>query len=333
MLSGTVPEELTNLSNLRELVLGKNMLWGSIPSEISLMENLEQVSFQDQQGRELIDGRLPDFAAARNLWYVDFSSNDLTGPIPATFFSGVRMLNASMMILLRENELTGTLPPTLLNFQDLFIDLGGNRIDSLAPAFCSKEGWMYDGVGAVGCDAILCPKGFYSDSGRQDAPDKPCLPCEGGSSQFLGQTRCHFFESEREILTQFFQATGGSRWPNAELWVSNNPICSWTGVECEGDQQDDYGVYKIDLSYNGLIGTLPLDLWSLPRLTELNLRGNDGLFVRFLGMSREITVIEVLDLANTRVESLVGLEEARHLRELNVEEVGLGGECFRSGFG
>lgn len=60
-LSGTIPKELTELSKLRELVLGKNMFWGPIPKEIDSMEQLEQVSLQDQQGRELIDGKNAKF--------------------------------------------------------------------------------------------------------------------------------------------------------------------------------------------------------------------------------------------------------------------------------
>ena len=326
-ISGTIPDELTNLANLRELVLGKNMLWGSIPTEINLMKNLEQVSFQDQQGRELIDGKLPDFASALNLWYVDFSANDLTGSIPSNFLSGMESVNASIMILLRDNELTGSLPSGLLKFSDVFIDLAGNNINSLPDAFCKKPDWMYGAVGDVGkCDAILCPKGFYSDSGRQDSPDEPCTACPSGGSPFLGQTMCQIYESEREILVNFFQRTGGVHWASSDSWGSNDPICSWTGVSCSGDLQDEEGVERIDLSFNGLVGTVPSDLWSLPQLKELKLRGNDGLTVQFAGMSSEKTMVEILDLGNTKVESLVGLDKARQLRELNVEETGLGGK-------
>ena len=324
-LSGNIPTELMLLSNLRELVLGKNMLWGPIPTQISLMENLEQVSLQDQQGRELIDGKLPDFASAKNLWYIDFSSNDLTGPLPSTLLQGMESFNVSVMILLRDNELTGSLPTSLLKFDDVFIDLSGNRIDSIPTGFCLKQDWMYGAVGDVGnCDAILCPMGSYSDSGRQDTAEEPCKPCSGGGAQYLGQTMCQVFETERDILTNFFLQTGGSEWANAASWGSNEPICSWSGVRCVGDQQDDDGVERLDLSFNGLIGTVPSDFWSLPHLTQLDLRGNDGLVVQFLGLPSD-SVIESLDLANTRLDSLIGLGKARRLRELKLDEAGLGG--------
>jgi Leucine-rich repeat (LRR) protein len=332
-LSGTIPGTLGNLLNLKELVLGKNKLFGSIPSELSALENLEEVSFQDQQGLELIEGRLPDFASARNLWYVDVSANDITGEIPMTFLSGSNALNMSVMILLRDNELTGSVPESLLKFEDVFLDLAGNMISDIPAVFCQKSDWMYGQVGEIGnCDAILCPRGYYSDSGRQDDTESPCQACPGsnGEELYLGQTMCQLSKSEREILMEFFHDTGGSQWITTGSWGSSSPICSWTGVRCVGDQQDDTGVQVINLASNGLTGTIPASLWSLPQLQEVTLSGNDDLIVLFSGVSRGNSAIEVLDLANTRVESLRGIEEAGRLRELNVEEVGLGGTCNTS---
>jgi Leucine-rich repeat (LRR) protein len=333
-LSGTLPEELTNLDNLRELVLGKNQFWGPLPNGISSMLNLEQLSLQDQQGRELIDGNLPDFAPATNLWYLDLSNNDLTGAIPVDFLAGRAASdgrNASIMILLADNDLTGDLPTGLRNFEDLFIDVAGNRIQSIPTVLCQKSKWMYGAVGDIGtCDAILCPAGFYSDSGRQDSPDEPCRVCPVGEAQFLGQTLCQVFESEREILQHLFDETGGSGWVKKESWGTNDPLCSWQGVTCVGDQQDEEGVESIDLSFNGLTGTLPSDFWSLPQLLEVSLRGNDQVVVHFVGMSKERTVIEILDLSNTHVESLEGLEDAVHVKELYLDETGLSGKFLTS---
>jgi Leucine-rich repeat (LRR) protein len=328
--TGTLPEELTNLNNLRELVLGKNSFWGPLPNGLSSMVNLEQLSLQDQQGRELIDGKLPDFSPATNLWYLDLSNNDLTGAIPVDFLAGRAQSdnrNASIMILLGDNDLTGSLPTGLKNFEDLFIDVAGNRIQSIPSVLCQKSKWMYGAVGDIGsCDAILCPAGFYSDSGRQDSLDEPCRVCPVGEAQFLGQTLCQVFESEREILQRLFDETGGSSWVKNQSWGTNDPLCSWQGVTCVGDLQDEEGVESIDLSFNGLVGTSPSDIWSLPQLLELSLRGNDQLVVHFVGMSKERTVIEILDLSNTRVESLEGLEDAVHVKELYLDETGLSGK-------
>lgn len=272
---------------------------------------------------------MPSFSSAKNLWYIDFSSNDLTGSIPSELLQGMNSFNASIMILLRDNELTGSLPTSLLKFDDLFVDLGGNRIDSIPSSFCAKKDWMYGAVGDVGtCAAILCPKGFYSDSGRQDTSDEPCKACSGGGAQYLGQTMCQVFESDRDILTNFFLETGGNNWVRNSAWGSNTPICSWSGVRCTGDQQDDDGVERIDLSFNGLVGTVPSDFWSLPQLRQVDLRGNDGLFLQFSGFPSD-SLVETLDLSNTRVLSLDGLGNARHLRELKLDEAGLCGKTIK----
>ena len=70
MLQGSLPTEIGLLANLRELVLSRNHLTGTIPSEVSSLRSLEQLSLYDQQGGGRITGKLPTFADAVNLWYV-----------------------------------------------------------------------------------------------------------------------------------------------------------------------------------------------------------------------------------------------------------------------
>jgi Leucine-rich repeat (LRR) protein len=198
-------------------------------------------------------------------------------------------------------------------------------ITDIPKAFCSKSDWMYGDVGTIGkCDAIMCPKGYYSESGRQDDIDEPCLECPGEGYQYVGQTQCQILETEREILMDLYTNTGGSNWVTSDSWGSSDPICSWAGVRCAGDQQDDDGVQSIDLSFNNLVGVVPPKLWSLPQLQTLRLNGNDNLTILFSGMSRETTALEVLDLTNTRVGSLHGLAAGK-LKELILVETGLTG--------
>ena len=64
-LSGTVPRELGNLSNLELLFLYRNELSGSIPRELGSLSNLQRLNLRD--------------------------NTDLTGPIPRTFTSLVNL--------------------------------------------------------------------------------------------------------------------------------------------------------------------------------------------------------------------------------------------------
>ncbi len=60
--------------------------------------------------------------------------------------------------------------------------------------------------------------------------------------------------TEKEALTDFYQATNGSQWLVNTNWLSNQPVGSWYGIN-NGINRDF--VYTMELSYNNLSGTLP----------------------------------------------------------------------------
>jgi hypothetical protein len=180
----------------------------------------------------------------------------------------------------------------------------------------------------AGCLAMLCPAGSFSESGRERL-ESPCVPCDGViPSPFLGQTLCKNADdtSEGLILKSIFRATGGEQWTNNTFWATDAPICSWAGISCNGDKQDDDGVEKIELSFNNMMGTLPSQVWSLSSLRELHLTGNKGLFVSFQGLSNDAASLEKLYLTQVHVQSLVGVSQAPKLTELYVAQCGLTGK-------
>jgi Leucine-rich repeat (LRR) protein len=99
--------------------------------------------------------------------------------------------------------------------------------------------------------------------------------------------------------------------------MTDSPICSWLGVECEGSSKDDKGIKSLNLESNNMIGRLPMQAWSLPFLRELNLRGNEGLHVSLLGVSK--TTVEYLYLSGTKTETLDGISHLKSLRILEVD--------------
>ena len=84
--------------------------------------------------------------------------------------------------------------------------------------------------------------------------------------------------SEKSLLIELFEATRGDSWKEHTNWKTNEPICSWYGVTCDGgpnkSDQDDEGVTRLDLSNNNLNGEIPDVLWKLPNLNHVNLRSN-----------------------------------------------------------
>ena len=126
-LSGAIPPELGDLSNLRVLNLGVNELSGGIPPELANLTNLQWL---DLELNELSGGIPPELAALTNLRELDLGSNELSGGIPPELadLTNLQWLN------LGGNELSGGIPPELAdltNLQGLY--LGGNELSGRIP--------------------------------------------------------------------------------------------------------------------------------------------------------------------------------------------------------
>ena len=78
-LTGEIPPEIGNLTNLQSLDLGENNLTGSIPPEIWNLTNLVTLILEDNQ----LTGEIPsEIGNLTNLYELWLSDNQLTGEIP-----------------------------------------------------------------------------------------------------------------------------------------------------------------------------------------------------------------------------------------------------------
>ncbi len=111
-LSGPMPRELGNLTNLTWLTLGSNNLSGSIPSEFGNLRALGLLVL----GRNNLTGPIPpELGNLVNLWSLDLSNSDLSGPIPRELGN----LASLGSLTLRKTNLTGPIPPELGNLARL----------------------------------------------------------------------------------------------------------------------------------------------------------------------------------------------------------------------
>jgi len=126
-LTGEIPSEIGNLTNLTYLNLRINQLTGSIPPEIGNLTNLEKLSLDSNQ----VTGSIPsEIGNLTNLTYLILRDNQLTGSIPPEIGN---LTNLSGLIL-NDNQLTGSIPPEIGNLTNLnFLELNNNQLTGLIP--------------------------------------------------------------------------------------------------------------------------------------------------------------------------------------------------------
>ena len=105
-LSGTIPAELGDLSELSWLLLDENQLSGTIPASLGMLSSLQYLYLDENQ----LSGTIPaSLGMLSSLQYLYLHENQLEGAIPAS----LGMLSSLKRLYLNNNQLTGTIPPEL----------------------------------------------------------------------------------------------------------------------------------------------------------------------------------------------------------------------------
>ena len=127
-LTGEIPAELGNLTNLELLYLDGNQLTGEIPAELGNLTNLEVLSLSSNQ----LTGEIPaELGNLTNLELLYLDGNQLTGEIPAELGNLTNLEGLS----LSSNQLTGEIPAELGNLTNLeLLYLDGNQLTGEIPA-------------------------------------------------------------------------------------------------------------------------------------------------------------------------------------------------------
>ena len=126
-LTGPIPRELGNLSNLTWLELGDNQLTGEIPAELSNLSNLIRLDISVNR----LTGAIPtELGSLSNLSRLSLGSNQLTGSIPWELSS----LSSLGHLSLYDNQFSGQIPRELGNLSNLVrLDLGSNQLTGPIP--------------------------------------------------------------------------------------------------------------------------------------------------------------------------------------------------------
>lgn len=336
--TGRIPAAFGDLTNLQELNLAENNFGGTIPAELNDLTNLRFLSIQreggilgttdvgirhgtsSEQGLGLI-GSLPAFDKLTSIEELYLGVNGLTGTIPFNFLGAVQDKGSLIKVDLTSNVLTGTIPASLSEFDMLALYAAGNRITGIAKSLCTKSQWLNGDVGNFACDGILCPVGTYNSIGRAGNSTPSCQACSSGSNGYLGSFKCLSSEdaqegSERATLEILYNAMDGPNWLDSTNWLDPDvSICDWFGIQCVSDTNKS--VSSIVLRKNRLKNNFPSEIYQLPNLMELNLQGNNITF-NMNGIGNAAS-LKSLDLEDTGLTSLVGINQATGLKLLRVD--------------
>ena len=126
-LTGPIPAELGQITELKELKLDRNGLAGTIPPGLGSLARLSVLDLEFNNLSGLIPAALGSLGALEDL---NLASNNLSGRVPGQLGS----LTALQSLRLSRNKLSGRIPRELASLTNLtWLDLGGNMLNGAIP--------------------------------------------------------------------------------------------------------------------------------------------------------------------------------------------------------
>lgn len=320
--TGALPQFLGSMENLQHISLGQNGFSGSIPDFSQLVE-LYHLDLSDQTANGFgLNGPVPEFTQQGQLTELFLQNNDLTGTLPSTLLGGLSSFAGDLVTIdLRSNSLTGAVPSALGRFAQLNLFLAGNEFDDLSPLLCNNNFWNDGNVGTHQCDAIMCPMGKFNSYGRAIG-EVTCSDCD--TAEYFGATFCGS-SVEKPILIELYRSTGGTSWIVDDNWLRNDDYCTWSGITCHDDGEFKGLVKEINLPDNNVVGSTPAVIWALLEgLQVFNVEQND-VIVSFDFLSSALN-LEKLVISETSTNTLNGIGGvAGSLKSLHVTNADLFG--------
>jgi len=305
-LIGEIPSEISYLTNLTNLDLGGNQLNGAIPLEIGYLTNL---TILDLGGNQLM-GEIPtEIGNLTNLTDLELGGNHLTGEIPSEIDNLVNLT----FLHLEYNQLTGEIPPEIGNLINLiWLNLVNNQLTGEIPSsICNLDmNWSNPDNFNI-YDNQLCPPypSCVEDYvGEQDTTN--CSFCDEGYTEILDipesvtvldNSNC-FYQSDLDVLQEFIDnSQDGNNPPPSYLLPIELGEQVW-----ENGRLTEFKCSTLWPTYSDyeLSGNIPLGLSSLSELIDLYLNANQ--LTSIPNNIGNLTNLNLLELGGNQITSIPG---------------------------
>jgi Leucine-rich repeat (LRR) protein len=282
-LTGVLPAELSDLSNLQELNFQNNALTGTLPSELTKLKN---VLLAIDLNTNSYSGEIPAWIGQMTeLKSLLLSFNRFSGPIP-TSFGNLKKLERLEMA---RNRLTGPIPSEIGGMENiLFIWAYENQITGSIPASVNN---------------LTKIKWFHFANNQLT-----------GTIPSLSNVNLQVFNLANNNLTGSLPSI--NHMSQLELMdLSNNGLTGAITVDFSKTPL----LENLNLSKNQLTGSIPTSLGSLPNLEKLNL-GNNSLTGNIPSQLQNLTNLKALYLNNNQLQGTwpIWLQNLTKLEVLNL---------------
>ena len=239
-LTGEIPPELANLKQLKWLTLFHNDLTGPIPPELGSLEQLQDLLLQ---WNSLSGSIPPEFGNLEQLRRLYLHYNSLSGPIPPELGNLAQLKD----VLLDGNSLSGSIPPELGNLEQLRrLSLYENSLSGSIPPELGNLEQMVE---------LWLDENSLSGS----------IPPELGNLEQLQELRLNGNSLSGSIPPEL-----GNLAQLQEMWLYSNSLSGSIPPELGSLGQ----LEKLNLFNNSLSGSIPPELGNLDQLQRLWLHFN-----------------------------------------------------------
>jgi Leucine-rich repeat (LRR) protein len=249
-LSGPIPAEIGNLRNLILLALDNNPLTGSIPKEIGNLTNLKELRLTYTQ----LTGSIPtEIGKLTNLFVLYLASSKFSGTIPKEIGS----LTSLGSLWLGQNQFTGTIPleiGNLYKLETLFLNdnqLLGNipsEIGNLTKLrILSLDHNQLTGSITTEISNLTNLEQLYLNNNQLSGS----IPSQIGNLKSLFDLNLSFNQLSGSVPSQIGNFTNLSG-----LNLSFNQLTGLIPKEIFNNQK----INAVDLSYNQLTGSIPIEI-------------------------------------------------------------------------